>query len=67
MAKFKENITKYTKAELSIPPPRIMLTGTRGCGLQTQLAKLNEKFNIPIFNMKDNFIKRIKDEKEKRK
>ena len=44
-----------------------MFMGIRGSGINTQLVKLNAKYNIPIFRMKELFLQKIKEEKEKRK
>jgi hypothetical protein len=64
---FKDNLHEFLGGEVKVTPPRIMFTGIRGSGLNSQLLKINEKFNIPIFKMRENFVQRIREEKEKRK
>ena len=50
-----------------MPPPRVMIMGIRGSGANTQLLRLNAQYNIPIFRMKELFLAKIREEKEKRK
>ena len=44
-----------------------MIMGIRGSGANTQLLRLNAQYNIPIFRMKELFLAKIREEKEKRK
>jgi hypothetical protein len=67
MALFKDNLEFYLNQEIRTPPPRIMVIGIHGSGVNTQLKNLNKEFNLPIFKMKENFLKLIKDQKLTRK
>jgi len=65
---FKGNVEKYMKdVIIKTPPPRIMFIGIRGCGVTTQLTKLNEKYKISFLELKKCFLKVLAQEKLKRK
>jgi len=67
LAIFKDNLEYYLKEKIRTPPPRIMVIGIHGSGVNTQLLNLNKEFNLPIFKMKENFLKLIKEQKLTRK
>jgi hypothetical protein len=67
LALFKDNLDFYLNQKVRTPPPRIMVIGIHGSGVNTQLLNLNKEFNLPIFKMKDNFLKLIKEQKLSRK
>ena len=44
-----------------------MIIGVRGSGVETQLNNLYQKYKIPIFDFKKNFLSYLKNEKDKRR
>lgn len=72
--KFKFNPKDYLKAQsgeatlpLSPPPPKIMILGHRGAGTSTVIKMLCDKFKLNEFELKKEYLKRLKEEKDKRK
>lgn len=66
----KEFTIKYVNpntSRVSVPPPRIMLMGARGAGVASQLKRLYEMYQIPLFELKKNFLSLLENEREKRK
>jgi hypothetical protein len=66
---FRANVEKYCfdKPLENLPGPRIMVIGARGAGIKTQLKMLNEKYKVPILELKDLWLSLLKKEKLKRK
>ena len=66
---FRANVEKYSRDGpiKELPGPRIMVVGSRGSGVKTQMKLLNEKYKIPILEMKDLLLGLLKKEKLKRK
>ena len=71
---FKFNPTKYlvtkdgrTELPLEPPPPKIMVVGTKGAGVTTQIRSLSEKYRLEEFILKDEYLAKLKEEKDKRK
>ena len=59
---------KYISEGVQRPPqPHIMVVGPTGCGSTTQIEKICEKYNVPQFNLKDEFLAKLRAEKEERK
>ena len=52
---------------LDLPPPRIMVLGHRGAGVTSQSRMLCEKYKLEEFNLKEEYLNKLKEEKEKRK
>ena len=67
MNQFKENLEQYVLKDSQISPPRIMVLGIHGSGVNTQLKMLNKQYNLPIFKLKENFLNLIKEKKTARK
>ncbi|KAL4506760.1 hypothetical protein ABPG72_001181 [Tetrahymena utriculariae] len=67
--KFTDHTWKYVdgKTHYDVPPPRIMIMGPKGSGVHTQLDLLQQKYKIPVFDLKKNLLAHILNEKEKRK
>ena len=71
---FKANPKKFLiaqngKAELPLAPPapKIMVLGMKGAGITTQINMLCDRYKLESFNLKDEFLKKLKSEKEIRK
>ena len=68
MEEFRINPMLYiTESPTEPPPPHIMITGVRGAGATTQLHKIGCKYNIDVVQVKDTFLRRLEEEKGKRK
>ena len=68
LEEFKANPMKYIKEGVQRPPqPHIMIIGPKGSGVSTQIGKICSKYKIPQFLLKEEFLKKIKEEKEERK
>lgn len=52
---------------LPTPPPRIMIVGNKGAGVSTQIRMLAEKYKLNELNLKEEYLKKLKEEKEIRK
>lgn len=72
--KFKFEPSKYLITQsgtstlpIDIPAPRIMVMGHRGAGTTTIIRMLCEKFKLEEFELKTEYLKKLKEEKEKRK
>lgn len=52
---------------LEAPAPKIMILGHKGSGVTTQIRKLCDKYKLEEFNLKDMYLAKLKEEKEKRK
>lgn len=52
---------------MSPPPPKIMILGHRGAGTSTVIKMLCDKFKLNEFELKKEYLKRLKEEKDKRK
>lgn len=72
--KFKFNPIEFLKTQtgeatipLAPPRPKIMIIGHRGAGTTTLMQKLCEKFKLEEFELKKEYLARLKQEKEKRK
>jgi adenylate/nucleoside-diphosphate kinase len=67
---FKANPSKYLAAAsvLPIPPPapKIMIMGMKGSGVTTQIQKLCSKYKLEELSLKDEFLAKMKSEKEAR-
>lgn len=70
MAEFKADPTKFLSAAqaLPLPPPqpKIMIMGMKGSGVTTQIQKLCAKYKLEELNLKDEFMAKMKSEKETR-
>jgi adenylate/nucleoside-diphosphate kinase len=65
---FKADPMKFIKEGVQHPPqPHIMIIGPRGSGVSTQIEMICEKYKVPQFCLKQEFLKRLKEEKEERK
>lgn len=49
------------------PPPKVMILGMKGAGITTQVQKLCDKYKLSQFDLKNEFMARMKKEKESRK
>lgn len=49
------------------PNPKIMVLGDRGAGTTTLIRSLCEKFKLEELLLKDTYLAKLKEEKEKRK
>jgi adenylate kinase family enzyme len=59
---------KYIKEGIQKPPkPHIMFIGPRGSGISTQIEKICAKYEIPCFNIKEAFLKKLEENKQERK
>lgn len=68
LEEFKADPMKYIKEGVQRPPqPHIMIIGPKGSGVSTQIEKICSKYKIPQFLLKEEFLKKIKEEKEERK
>lgn len=72
--KFKFNPGEFLKAQtgeatlpLEPPKPKIMIMGHRGAGTSTLIRMICEKFKLNEFELKKEYLARLKEEKEKRK
>jgi adenylate/nucleoside-diphosphate kinase len=64
---FKKKPGDYVNVEIvKPPPPHIMFFGVRGSGTTTQLSIFAEKYQIPILDLKQTFLDRLAEEKQKR-
>jgi signal recognition particle GTPase len=70
MNEFKANPTKFLSAAqvlpLAPPAPKIMIMGMKGSGVTTQIQKLCSKYKLDELNLKDEFMAKMKSEKETR-
>jgi len=66
---FKANPGKYITAEgIQKPPePHIMLIGPRGSGVSTQIELICQKYKVPEFKLKVEFLAKLKASKNERK
>ena len=51
---------------LQPPPPKILIMGTKGAGISTQIKKLCDKYKLEELNLKEAFTAKMAEEKEKR-
>ena len=49
------------------PPPKIMVVGTKGAGVTTQIRSLCDKYKLDECVLKDEYLAKLSEEKEKRK
>lgn len=73
LEEFKANPKKYmiaqnglTELPLLPPPPKIMIMGTKGTGISTQIKKLCEKYKLEELCLKEAFSAKMNEEKENR-
>lgn len=52
---------------LQAPAPKILVMGHRGAGTSTIIRMLCEKYKLEEFNLKKEYLDKLKEEKEKRK
>ena len=66
---FRAYVEKYSRDGpiKDLPGPRIMIVGARGSGVKTQMKFLNDKYKIPILELKELLLGLLKKEKLKRK
>jgi len=71
---FKADPRKFLRAQdglcelpLAPPAPKLMILGMKGAGITTQINMLCDQYKLEAFNLKDEFLKRLKAEKEIRK
>jgi adenylate/nucleoside-diphosphate kinase len=71
---FKKDPSKYLivqqgKAKLPLQPPnpKIMIMGMKGSGISTQIRMICEKYRLDEFVLKDEYLDRLKSEKDLRK
>lgn len=71
---FKVNPAKFLVAQegaatlpLDPPAPKVMILGTKGSGVTTQIRMLCEKYKLSEFRLKDEFLAKMKAEKDIRK
>lgn len=64
---YVENYVGNTNKAILPPPPRIMFFGVRGSGLKTQLKLLNEKYKISVYELKEELIAQLNENKASRK
>jgi len=71
---FKINPAKYlvghggpSSLPLEPPAPKIMILGTKGSGVTTQINKLCEKYKLNPFKLKEELEKKLLAEKDKRR
>lgn len=62
-------MTQYGSAPLPLqtPPPRIMIMGHRGAGVTTQIRMLSDKYKLEEINLREAYLAKLTEEKEKRK
>ena len=51
---------------IKIPPPHVMLIGVRGAGVKTQIGVLSEKYQLPVRNLRDEFVESVQQTKRER-
>jgi len=61
-------IAQNGQAQLPLqpPPPKIMIMGTKGAGISSQIKKLCDKYKLEELNLKEAFTAKMSEEKEKR-
>lgn len=59
--------TSSSRSFLQPPTPKIMVLGHRGAGTTTLMRMLCEKFKLNEFELKKEYLKRLAEEKDKRK
>jgi len=61
-------IAQNGQAQLPLqpPPPKIMIIGTKGAGITSQIKKLCDKYKLEELNLKEAFTAKMSEEKEKR-
>lgn len=64
---FLKTKTGEAKLPLLPPNPKIMVLGHRGAGTTTLIRMICDKFKLEEFELKKNFLAKLKEEKEKRK
>jgi adenylate kinase family enzyme/YHS domain-containing protein len=72
---FNFNPSKFLKVNtgeplplpLTPPMPKIMITGVKGAGTSSQVRMICEKYKLEDMVLKDCFLKKLKDEKAKRR
>jgi len=71
---FKSNPKKFLNAQqgncelpLAPPAPKFMVLGMKGAGITTQIDMVCDRYKLNAFNLKDEFMKKLKSEKEIRK
>jgi len=69
---FKAEPIKYIpKTEPLLPPPRILVSGPTGSGVEQQCELLAKAYRIPVIKLEEEWLKRVakrlEDNKEKRK
>ena len=59
-------IAQNGQAELPLQPPapKIMIMGTKGAGISTQIKKLCDKYKLDELSLKAAFTSKMKEEKE---
>lgn len=66
-AKFLVAQAGHAPLPLQPPAPKVMILGMKGAGITTQINMLCAKYKLQPFNLKDEFLARMKTEKEVRK
>eukprot|EP00743_Colponemidia_sp_Colp-15_P003757 GILK01004053.1.p1 GENE.GILK01004053.1~~GILK01004053.1.p1 ORF type:complete len:1970 (+),score=455.64 GILK01004053.1:306-6215(+) len=54
------------KDEPTVPPPHVMVIGSRGAGVTTQLELLTMKYKLPTVDLETQFMLALKDARRKR-
>lgn len=68
LEEFKADPMKFVKEGIQRPPePHIMIIGPKGSGASTQIELICEKYKVSQFSLKQEFLNKLKEEKEKRK
>lgn len=74
LEEFKVNPAKFLVTQsgaaalpLQPPPPKIMILGTKGSGVTTQIRMLCDKYKLDELCLKDTYRNKMKSEKETRK
>ena len=68
MEEFKINPAVYVDEVPHRPPePHLMVLGCRGAGVTTQLGLLSRNYQLPIVELRDELMRRLDQEKAKRK
>jgi adenylate/nucleoside-diphosphate kinase len=64
---YLKTLQGQAKIPLEPPKPKIMIMGNRGAGTSTLIRMLCDKFRLDEFQLKQQFLKKQNEEKEKRK
>jgi adenylate/nucleoside-diphosphate kinase len=64
---YLKTLNGQAKIPIQPPKPKIMILGNRGAGTTTMINMLCEKFKLDDFLLKEKFVKKQNEEKEKRK